>query len=238
MVNLTDSTGEITKSYTYDAFGVEKNIDDTDTNAFRYCGEYYDAETGTVYLRARYYNPSTGRFISRDSYAGKNEDPLSLNLYTYCHNNPVLYIDPSGHLIWPGQIHDAVQNDIVYGNPHTNYSDMRIPTSSGSRDLVKEVKISYGDDAKKYFGKKSGRADIVDKLTGEVWEVKSDYSGKGLTEAKHDIDGYIMDGNKYKSKKLKLNPDLYTKSIDPEAKSVNGTTPIIGGIDENMNTSE
>ena len=236
VVNLTDSTGAITKSYKYDAFGVEQNIDDADANAFRYCGEYYDAETGTIYLRARYYNPTTGRFISRDSYAGKNEDPLSLNLYTYCHNNPVLYIDPSGHLIWPGQIHDAVQNDIVYGDPYTNYSDMRIPTSSDSRDLVKEVKISYGNDAKKYFGKKSGRADIVDKLTGEVWEVKSDYSGKGLTEAKHDIDGYIMAGNKYKSK-LKLNPDLYTKSIDPEAKSVNGTTPIIGGIDENMNGS-
>ena len=51
MVNLTDSTGAITKSYTYNAFGVEKNIDDSDTNAFRYCGEYYDAETGTIYLR-------------------------------------------------------------------------------------------------------------------------------------------------------------------------------------------
>ena len=97
MVNLTDSTGEITKSYTYDAFGVEKNIDDTDTNAFRYCGEYYDSESGTIYLRARYYNPTTGRFISRDSYAGKKEDPLSLNLYTYCGNNSLLYFDPSGH---------------------------------------------------------------------------------------------------------------------------------------------
>lgn len=58
-------------------------------------------ETGTVYLRARYYNPTTGRFISRDSVTGKNEDPLSLNLYTYCHNNPVLNFDPSGHIKCP-----------------------------------------------------------------------------------------------------------------------------------------
>ena len=99
VVNLTDSTGAVVKSYTYDAFGVEKNIDDSDTNAFRYCGEYYDAETGTVYLRARYYDPEIGRFISRDSFAGKNEDPLSLNLYTYCENNPILYLDESGN--WP-----------------------------------------------------------------------------------------------------------------------------------------
>lgn len=98
VVNLADSTGEITKTYKYDAFGVEKNIDKSDTNAFRYCGEYYDAETGTVYLRARYYDPTIGRFISRDSIVGDNTDPLSLNLYTYCYNNPIIGIDPSGHI--------------------------------------------------------------------------------------------------------------------------------------------
>lgn len=97
VVNLTDSTGLVTKSYTYDAFGVEKNIDESDENALRYCGEYFDAETGTIYLRARYYNPTIARFISRDSVAGKNEDPLSLNLYTYCHNNPIIYQDSNGH---------------------------------------------------------------------------------------------------------------------------------------------
>ncbi len=99
MVLLTDADGAITKSYTYDAFGVEKNIDDADANVFRYCGEYYDAETGTVYLRARYYDPTIGRFISRDSYAGDNTDPLSLNLYTYCQNNPILGTDPTGHWV-------------------------------------------------------------------------------------------------------------------------------------------
>ena len=101
VVNLTNTDGEVTKKYTYDAFGVEKDIDDSDTNAFRYCGEYYDKETATVYLRARYYNPSTGRFISRDTVAGKLEDPLSLNLYNYCANNPILYFDPSGHIKMP-----------------------------------------------------------------------------------------------------------------------------------------
>ena len=99
VVNLTSETGDKTKTYQYDAFGVEKNIDDTDTNAFRYCGEYYDKETATIYLRARYYSPSTGRFISRDSFAGSNNDPLSLNLYTYCHNNPVSGTDSTGHFL-------------------------------------------------------------------------------------------------------------------------------------------
>jgi len=100
VVNLTNADGEVVKTYTYDAFGVEKNISDSDSNPFRYCGEYFDAETGTIYLRARYYNPTTGRFISRDSFAGRKSDPLSLNRYTYCHNNPVVYVDPSGNFPW------------------------------------------------------------------------------------------------------------------------------------------
>ncbi|MCD8187801.1 MAG: hypothetical protein LUD57_04170 [Ruminococcus sp.] len=113
VVLLTDADGAITKSYTYDAFGVEKNIDDADANVFRYCGEYYDAETGTVYLRARYYDPTIGRFISRDSYAGDNTDPLSLNLYTYCQNNPILGTDPTGH--WVNILIGAVVGGLISG---------------------------------------------------------------------------------------------------------------------------
>lgn len=101
VVSLTDTTGSSIKTYDYDAFGIEKSPSSTDTNPFRYCGEYFDKETKTIYLRARYYNPQTGRFISQDSYTGKQTDPLSLNLYTYCGNNPVIFIDPSGnHAKW------------------------------------------------------------------------------------------------------------------------------------------
>jgi RHS repeat-associated protein len=50
----------VTKTYNYDAFGVERSPVATDANVWRYCGEYYDKETGTVYLRARFYAPGTG----------------------------------------------------------------------------------------------------------------------------------------------------------------------------------
>ena len=90
VVQLADSAGVITQEYDYDAFGVEKNADTADANSFRYCGEYFDAETDTYYLRARYYAPELGRFTS--------EDPVQdgLNWYTYCAGNPVLFVDPSG----------------------------------------------------------------------------------------------------------------------------------------------
>ena len=49
------------------------------------------------YLRARYYDPKLGRFINEDTYEGQINNPLTLNVYTYCINNPMIYHDPSGH---------------------------------------------------------------------------------------------------------------------------------------------
>ena len=97
VIALANSSGAIIKRYKYDSFGVEENPGIFDTNVFRYCGEYYDVETKTIYLRARYYDAETGRFTQQDgwSYAVPGF-LLSLNLYTYCWNNPVSYIDPSG----------------------------------------------------------------------------------------------------------------------------------------------
>ncbi|NLH01616.1 MAG: RHS repeat-associated core domain-containing protein, partial [Clostridiales bacterium] len=97
VIQLVDATGTVAKEYDYDAFGNEKNISESDVNPLRYCGEYYDLETKTYYLRARNYDPITGRFLSEDTYPGDVKDPLSLNLYTYCGNNPIMYTDPSGH---------------------------------------------------------------------------------------------------------------------------------------------
>ena len=61
---LADASGEIAKNYIYDAFGNEQTEDAADTNPFRYSGEYFDAESGNIYLCNRYYDASTRRFIS------------------------------------------------------------------------------------------------------------------------------------------------------------------------------
>ncbi len=64
VTRLTDSAGNVVKSYEYDAFGNEKNPVPSDANPFRYCGEYQDLSSSLIYLRNRYYDPSIGRFIS------------------------------------------------------------------------------------------------------------------------------------------------------------------------------
>ena len=132
VVQLTDELGIVTKSYSYSAFGVETDPDPNDTNPFRYCAEYFDLSSGTYYIRARYYDPTTSRWLSPDSHwnptnmiygdepvkwnerEANPRDPLGLNtyaylpnmaaimqsgnLYVYCGNNPVMYVDPSGEI--------------------------------------------------------------------------------------------------------------------------------------------
>ena len=90
VVNISNEDGKSIKTYDYDAFGVELNKDANDTNLFRYCGEQYDNETDSIYLRARYYSPSLGRFTTEDP--AKDGD----NWYSYCAGNPVNGWDPSG----------------------------------------------------------------------------------------------------------------------------------------------
>jgi len=86
--------GAIVNKYSYDAFGKVLSQTETITNPFKYVGAMgvMDEGNGLFYMRARYYDPSTGRFISKDpiGWAG------GLNLYGYVGGNPVNFVDPSG----------------------------------------------------------------------------------------------------------------------------------------------
>jgi RHS repeat-associated protein len=94
---LTAANATVSDTYVYDAFGTVIASTGSTPNNYRYSGEQYDPNLGFYYLRARYLNPGTGRFWSRDSHPGSLYDPPSLHRYTYCANNPVNCTDPSGH---------------------------------------------------------------------------------------------------------------------------------------------
>ncbi|HBV98040.1 MAG: hypothetical protein JL50_00965 [Peptococcaceae bacterium BICA1-7] len=93
---ISDVYGNPLNRYTYDAFGNIQSVNESVDNIFGFTGEPRDP-SGLIFLRARYYDPVTGRFISRDTYEGDITNPLSLNLYTYVSNNPLGYVDPTGH---------------------------------------------------------------------------------------------------------------------------------------------
>jgi len=98
---LANAQGTVTATYAYDSFGGLRQSADNDSsykNEFQYKDEIADAGTGTIYLRARYYDPKTGRFISRDPVAGYTASPQSLNGYAYAMSNPVMRSDPTGML--------------------------------------------------------------------------------------------------------------------------------------------
>lgn len=133
----------VTVSYTYDAFGNLINTVGTSDNAFLYCGEYFDAETETYYLRARYYNPANGRFTQQDAWGYMDaNDPLSLNLYTYCNNNPIMYVDPSGHAEIGLRVYAESHGALVEWNAETGYANV---TFKGKTFSIKSTKKNNRD---------------------------------------------------------------------------------------------
>lgn len=112
IVGILDANGNIVVKYTHDIWG--KLVSTTGTladtlgviNPLRYRGYYYDTETNLYYLQSRYYSPDLMRFISQDDPVLSNDQgqPLGSNLYAYCLNNPVMYVDPSGFLRIPASI--------------------------------------------------------------------------------------------------------------------------------------
>jgi RHS repeat-associated protein len=93
---LTNSVGQVTDEYEYDAYGNSFTKSGTTPNNYLYRGEQYDPDLGLYYLRARYYNPATGRFLSRDPEAGQANDPRTLHKYLYAGGDPVNAVDPTG----------------------------------------------------------------------------------------------------------------------------------------------
>jgi RHS repeat-associated protein len=99
---LTDPTGTATDSYVYEAFGETEAETGSTENDYRFTGEVLDQDLGLYYLRARYMDPSVGRFSSMDKWAGRSQRPLTLNKYLYAKADPVGRIDPSGRFSLSG----------------------------------------------------------------------------------------------------------------------------------------
>jgi len=92
VTSLTDTTGAVAQTYTYDSFGNATASTGSLRNYFQYTGREFDTETNLYYYRARYYDPNSGRFLS--------EDPLrflaGVDFFRYADNNPVFWRDASG----------------------------------------------------------------------------------------------------------------------------------------------
>ena len=93
---LTDAGGNVSDTFDYDAFGSPTSHTGSVEMPYRFGGQRYDADTGFYYLRARYYDPTTGRFLTPDPEAGDPKRPITFNRYLYASADPVNRTDPSG----------------------------------------------------------------------------------------------------------------------------------------------
>jgi|GEM_PF-1639336 len=93
---LTDAQGRITLAKAYNPYGEVTQSAGAGQSSYGYTSEYQDCYNDLVYLRARHYAPAMGRFLSRDTWAGEANHPLSFNKWNYTYSNPVNRIDPTG----------------------------------------------------------------------------------------------------------------------------------------------
>lgn len=148
VVQIIAENGTTVNNYQYDEWGNILQQTEGIKNSFKYAGEIQDEETGLYYLRARYYDPGVGRFISKDSYEGQITNPLSLNLDTYAHNNPLKYADPSGHRVW--LIHGTFSDETTWTPEFVKYVEGLFNESSKtlnwSGDNTKEARSDWAKD--------------------------------------------------------------------------------------------
>jgi RHS repeat-associated protein/uncharacterized repeat protein (TIGR01451 family) len=130
---LTSASGSVVDTYTYDTFG-NQTATGTVVNPVTYTGQQYDATSGLYYYGARYYDPSTGRFLS--------EDPLfSPNPYAYVGNDPTNFVDPTGaqDLVENAEITASEAPEVASG---IDTGDVAVYTSLDDLDSVNYVGIT------------------------------------------------------------------------------------------------
>jgi fibro-slime domain-containing protein/RHS repeat-associated protein len=192
---LTNTQGVVTDSYFYDAFGQLLSSTGTTVNSFLYTGEQKDEAAGLYYLRARYYDPALGRFLTQDPYQGKLQQPLSLHQYSYVQNNPVNMTDPTGlygfeegtaaHQLL-GAYYIGVWRDYFVDElgrrPNRGFSPGNAPFS-GYGAYNRAIRT----------GQPSGgaRPDLRNYLTGDVYEIKP-LSPYGVASAEIEAAGYVI----------------------------------------------
>ena len=174
ITHITDDEGNILNRYEYDAFGNFTLKEETIENRFGFTGEQYDPVAGLYYLRARFYNPVIGRFIQEDTYYGDG-----LNLYNYCQNNPVRYVDPSGFARKTCPEKESAINTLTEAGFTKEQAESyyrRLKDKNGKDTAIKEIKDKYVDRGS------SGSSTAQTPRTPAEWEeyFKEKYGSKAV----------------------------------------------------------
>ena len=190
VISVLDQAGEVKNEYDYDAFGNAITEKETVSNPYRYAGYYQDSESGLYYLQSRYYNPRTARFLTEDTASGKYTDPLSLNKYTYCHNQPVTGYDPDGHFLHI--VAGAAIGALVSGG--LSYASQVIKNKSFTKGINwQKVAGSAAEGAGAIAAEKAG-AKAAQKALGTSAEAGLAGAGKNAVSSQQGLGKKLLDG--------------------------------------------
>jgi fibro-slime domain-containing protein/RHS repeat-associated protein len=133
---LADSGGFVSDNYVYTAFGESQASTGNTINDFKYVGEQFDPNSGFYYLRARWMNPTAGRFVSIDPYEGEPQAPITLHRYLYAGSSPISFSDPGGNLFG---IIDVVVAEVTMQSIYMGYMGMLMGISKKVLDVSKHL---------------------------------------------------------------------------------------------------
>ncbi|MBN1521804.1 MAG: hypothetical protein JW928_04660 [Candidatus Aureabacteria bacterium] len=203
---ITDGQGNLITHYEYSPYGSLTLQTGDDVTPFKFTGQELDDSTGLYYFKARYYDPVLGRFITPDSIVPHLFVPQSLNHYSYCMNNPVKYVDPTGHFpwiaviigaiiggaaggiaaynnggeVWKGALFGAISGAIAFGTIASAEAALILKFSAGFQ-IVSQVTGAIPGNTWADISTYSGYAAQGLAAVAFAWEV-----GKGIKDWVHD----------------------------------------------------
>ena len=190
---LTSSTGAVTDTYDYDAFGNVISSTGSTPNNYLFAGEQFDPALGIYYNRARYYDQRQGRFWTMDTDAGIGETPQTLHKYLYTSGDPLSYSDPSGQslvstLVFGNFVGKEIGNDFALRTQGDGCYDQQVanlvkfgPSGPSPCFLPRNVGLS---------SPLGSRPDLANWRTGALFEIKSSYTPDPVGYAQ--LAGYLL----------------------------------------------
>ena len=161
--HIVDEAGNVQNRYEYDAWGKITVKEEAVPNRFTYYGQQIDPITQQYYLRARFYNPVIGRFAQEDTYRGDG-----LNLYAYCANNPVYYVDPSG--LDKDALHRVYGVDAIYEKFTPDEIELLKSTVINEGQMLKDIGLTNNQLGPAIAG-------VYNKATGKIYTAINSMDG-------------------------------------------------------------
>ena len=227
VTELVNRDGQVTGKNDYEAFGITDhvgylgNVGIHYENYYGYNGENYNERSGLQYLRARYYEPETGTFLTRDSYLGNIMNPLSQNRYSYAENNPIMNVDPSGHIAkWIKNLGSAIKSTVTNVVSSVKSFATKVVTA------VKNTVSTVATTIKQVFTRSS-----YNKITSTVSNYYSTNSERNIIGSKNSIintSSNIQQKSTPKVNAISLFKEIGRKAVENVKKACEGVEYLAG----------